>query len=900
MVGFDEFGENKVYFSPPDPVALELNRLQDQLKEKERELGAANSEIKALKATEILKDKAMLELSDQVKKLDERIRGTEKLLEDKNLEVKKLNSEKKEALSAQFAVEAALRRVHTAQKDEDFVFIEDIIAPLESEIKMYKKEEENRILERTNRQKVVEIERLTDTILELDESILASGAAANAVRDYQRRIFELSEEKKTLGRELARVKVSANRVATVVANEWKEENDKVMPVKQWLEERRFMQGEMQRIRDKLALAERTAKAEAELKERLRLRLKTLEEGLKHGLSFSISSNATPIFSQVGKSENASGAFPRNPSLKKRSNSQPRASCTTNVPSCTTNRTSASNINLTGSLKRVDSLKKTFVTENKPTSDNDGQDLVSGYLYDRLQREIINIRKLLGEKDEMLNAKDDEIEVLLRKVDAVTKIMESESRKMRREAASKEKDVVSTKLEENKQKSRNTDTSKRYEQRDSYVFTQTKTTETTTMELPRRAAVVAALSALILSSCYCYYQYRSENLPWKKKKKTQRPKKGLLECIGDTPLIRIDSLSNATGCEILAKAEFLNPGGSVKDRVARKIIEEALDSGDLVRGGIVIEGSAGSTAISLATVAPAYGCKCHVVIPDDVAIEKSQILEALGATVERVRPVSITHRDHFVNVARRRALEATKIASEQRETHKSEADVHENGHTFQKVDHQVFTTDCKGGFFADQFENLANFRAHYEWTGPEIWEQTGGYLHAFVAAAGTGGTLAGVSRFLQEKNPNVKCFLIDPPGSGLFNKVTRGVMYTKEEAEGRRLKNPFDTITEGIGINRLTKNFMMAKLDGAYRGTDLEAVEMSRFLLRNDGLFVGSSSAMNCVGAVRVAQTLGPGHTIVTILCDSGMRHLSKFYNSQYLVDLGLTPSAKALEFLVPA
>ncbi|KAK1272559.1 Microtubule-associated protein 70-5 [Acorus gramineus] len=371
-----------------------------------------------------------------------------------NLELKKLNSEKKEALSAQFAVEAALRRVHTAQKDEDFVFIEDIIAPLESEIKMYKKEiamlqedkkalerftkskemalveaentlrssmerallvedvqnqnaelrrqieicqEENKILERTNRQKVVEIERLTDTIMELEESILASGAAANAVRDYQRRIFELSEEKKTFERELARVKVSANRVATVVANEWKEENDKVMPVKQWLEERRFMQGEMQRIRDKLALAERTAKAEAQLKERLRLRLKTLEEGLK----------------------------------------------------TKTNEICDSDI------------------ENKPTSDTDGQDLVSGYLYDRLQRELINIRKLLGEKDEMLNVKDDEIKVLLRKVDAVTKIMESESRKMRREAASKEKDVVLTKLEENKQKSRNTDTSKRYEQRDSW-------------------------------------------------------------------------------------------------------------------------------------------------------------------------------------------------------------------------------------------------------------------------------------------------------------------------------------------------------------------------------------------------------------------------------------------------
>ncbi|EMS61964.1 Cysteine synthase 2 [Triticum urartu] len=231
------------------------------------------------------------------------------------------------------------------------------------------------------------------------------------------------------------------------------------------------------------------------------------------------------------------------------------------------------------------------------------------------------------------------------------------------------------------------------------------------------------------------------------------RKGLVEAVGNTPLIRINSLSDATGCEILGKAEFLNPGGSVKDRVAVKIIEEALKSGDLVCGGVVTEGSAGSTAISLATVAPAYGCRCHVVIPDDAAVEK-------------------------------------------------------------------------GGFFADQFENMANYQVHYEWTGPEIWKQTKGTVHAFVAAAGTGGTIAGVSRYLKEMNRNVRCFLMDPPGSGLFNKVTRGVMYTKEEAEGKRLKNPFDTITEGIGINRVTANFMMAELDGAYRGTDREAVEMS--------------------------------------------------------------------------
>ncbi|KAJ9153928.1 hypothetical protein P3X46_027315 [Hevea brasiliensis] len=414
----------------------------------------------------------------------------------------------------------------------------------------------------------------------------------------------------------------------------------------------------------------------------------------------------------------------------------------------------------------------------------------------------------------------------------------------------------------------------------------------------KGAVIAAicLSVAVLSYMLPKYTSKKKNLQLSKKKK---PRNGLIDAVGDTPLIRINSLSEATGCEILGKCEFLNPGGSVKDRVAVKIIEEALESAQLVHGGVVTEGSAGSTAISLATVAHAYGCRCHVVIPDDVAIEKSQILEALGATVERVRPVSITHKDHYVNVARRRALEANELASKLRkddQIYGGPAQI--NGYRSDgEMQSLVFSRYCNGGFFADQFENLSNFRAHYEGTGPEIWEQTCGNLDAFVAAAGTGGTLAGVSRFLQEKNSNIKCFLIDPPGSGLFNKVTRGVMYTKEEAEGKRLKNPFDTITEGIGINRVTQNFIMAKLDGAFRGTDKEAVEMSRYLLNNDGLFLGSSSAMNCVGAVRVAQSIGPGHTIVTILCDSGMRHLSKFYNADYLSEHGLTPTATRLEFL---
>ncbi|GAQ84936.1 Pyridoxal-5'-phosphate-dependent enzyme family protein [Klebsormidium nitens] len=833
--------------------------------------------------------------------------------------------------------------------------------------------------------------------------------------------------------------------------------------------------------------------------------------------------------------------------------------------------------------------------------------------------------------------------------------------------------------------------------------------------------------------------------------SSQAEQGLLAAIGNTPLIRINSLSEATGCEILGKCEFLNPGGSVKDRVAVKIIQEGLTSGQLRPGGLVCEGSAGSTGVSLALVARAFGCRCFVALPDDAAVEKSQMLEALGAEVARVRPVSITHPGHFVNVARRRALEAggqgrdvqkvqgeavetigvkvgefaplgmgtvpdlkvepaetasgkrgaqgerpkeslsvsgcettvkfskgkqaatagalrTSAYSSHREgslgnaqamgngkargqpklrrkreearqataategltpkqlrklikreaaagremvvsrvrrgddvaqaslaeevgpdegeggvgdswfddllgmeeeagnsvpngqgagdsnrerTGKSEAGAAQesteampNGHAngsqeasagrmangkeartgerwdadleaaddlmtaarrridggaearsepetaadgrfksktsgsgqekatlrtpndadvscspevrdcgrwaladdvnngsadqkfvegtatgadasysraiatavsaaddlssacpedvadspprpyvsgsdapseggpsspytpseacragkeaerlpqgesyteksqhsapsvadvSPKGDHareglrssneregseveglagggfsadqsaksQIFKADVSkegapahesarsdseglagGGFFADQFENLANFRAHNEGTGPEIWAQTGGHVDAFVAGAGTGGTLAGVSCFLKDQNPGVKCFLVDPPGSGLFYKVTRGVMYAPQEAEGKRLRNPFDTITEGIGINRMTRNFEKARLDGAFRASDQEAVDMARHLLLHDGLFLGSSSAVNCIGAVRAARALGPGHTIVTILCDGGQRHLSKFHNAAYLATHGLTPSER--------
>ncbi|KAJ0080781.1 hypothetical protein Patl1_09664 [Pistacia atlantica] len=347
MVGFEELklgGVEELSLVHPDPVVLELNRLQNHLKEKDREFGVAQGEIKALRATDVLKDKAIEELRNEVKKLDEKLTVTENLLEHK---------------------EAALRRVHANLKDDDSVPIESVLAPLEAEVKMYKnevaalqedkkalerltkskesalleaekilrsaleralivEEEENRILEKTNRQKVLEVEKLSQSIKELEEAVLAGGAAANAVRDFKRQISELNEEKRILERELARVKVSANRVATVVANEWKDENDKVMPVRQWLEERRLMQAEMQRLKDKLGISERTAKAEAQLKDKLKLRLNTLEEGLKNLSSFSVNPNLFCGSPKTEKSSNILGFLTSNGGLRKRSTSQPRA------------------------------------------------------------------------------------------------------------------------------------------------------------------------------------------------------------------------------------------------------------------------------------------------------------------------------------------------------------------------------------------------------------------------------------------------------------------------------------------------------------------------------------------------------------------------------------------------
>ncbi|TYG65653.1 hypothetical protein ES288_D06G203600v1 [Gossypium darwinii] len=537
----ESFGGNESSFAylHPNPVVLELTRLQNQLKERDRELGAAQAEIKALRATEALKDKAIHELQGEVQKLDEKHRVAENILQHKNLEIKKLTNEKKDAMAAQFAAEATLRRVHANQKDDDDVSIESVVAPLEAEIKMYKNEiamlhedkralerltkskelalleaekilrsaleraliveevqnqnfelrrqieicqEEHKILEKTNRQKVLEIEKLSQTIQELEEAILAGGAAANSVRDYQRQISQLNEEKRTLERELARVKVSANRVATVVANEWKDENDKVMPVKQWLEDRRLLQAEMQRLKDKLAVSERTAKAEAQLKEKLKLRLKILEDGLKHASSLSV--NASYGSPKPDKSSNILGLLTGSSGPRKRCTSQPRASTISATllqrPSVET-ETANTRIRQGSSLRRrpvseenmvrknlwasrckvADSSEKENAenkvneqTEKKNNEENENrgnaEDMVSGFLYDKLQKEVINLRKFCEAKDNSLNAKDEEIKMLMKKVVAFSRAMEMESKRVKKETQLvKEKKNGSPKMEDTK-------------------------------------------------------------------------------------------------------------------------------------------------------------------------------------------------------------------------------------------------------------------------------------------------------------------------------------------------------------------------------------------------------------------------------------------------------------------
>lgn len=401
--------------------------------------------------------------------------------------------------------------------------------------------------------------------------------------------------------------------------------------------------------------------------------------------------------------------------------------------------------------------------------------------------------------------------------------------------------------------------------------------------------------------------------------------GIPEMIGNTALVRIKSLSDATGCEIFAKAEYLNPGGSTKDRIALQMIKDSEVAGLLKPGDTLVEGTSGSTGISLALLARALGYKCHIVMPDDQAIEKSDLLRKFGATVERVKPASITHPDNYVNVARRvaeslaagRHLEANDSSFVEGRQPKS---IHTSGaipHTprlpiaiadpaSESTTHfpadgglaeptaptatdGSASSSRRSAIFCDQFECVSNFRAHHLHTGPEIWAQTGGKVDAFVMGAGTGGTIAGVGAFLKSKARNIRVYLVDPPGSSLYNKVKYGVAFANQQSERFLKRHRYDTIIEGVGLDRVTSNFARAlpHLDGAFQCTDQEAVHMARYLLANDGLFVGSSSAMNCVGAAKLARQLGPGHTIVTLLCDSGQRHLSRFWNDDHLRSINL-------------
>ena len=297
--------------------------------------------------------------------------------------------------------------------------------------------------------------------------------------------------------------------------------------------------------------------------------------------------------------------------------------------------------------------------------------------------------------------------------------------------------------------------------------------------------------------------------------------GIQDCIGNTPLIRINSLSEATGCEILAKAEFMNgAGGSPKDRVALNLIKTAEEQGLLKphSGDVIYEGTVGSTGISLATLCRARGYLAHICMPSDQATEKSDQLEKLGAVVERVTPAPIVDKEHFVNRARALAAEHT-------------ADSSRPGR----------------GFFADQFETGANWKAHYDGTGPEIYTQCSGQLDVFVAGAGTGGTISGIARSLKPRLPKLKVILADPQGSGLLNKVKYGVMFDPKEREGTRRRHQVDTIVEGIGITRITANFEAGSelIDDAIRVSDAQALAMARWLVEKDGIFVGSSSAVNC-------------------------------------------------------
>lgn len=327
----------------------------------------------------------------------------------------------------------------------------------------------------------------------------------------------------------------------------------------------------------------------------------------------------------------------------------------------------------------------------------------------------------------------------------------------------------------------------------------------------------------------------------------RPAGSMWDAVGNTPLFRLGSISKATGNELFGKAEFLNPGGSIKDRAAKGMIRDAEARGALKPGGTIVEGTAGNTGIGLAVLGRERGYKIIVTMPDNQAREKYEYLEALGAEVRKVPVVPFANPNHFYHSAKTLAAE-------------------------------------HGYFWADQFENVSNGDFHYETTGPEIWEQLEGRVDVLVSAVGTGGTISGISRYLKEKNPKLRVVLVDPSGSGMYAYVKTG----KIEGKG-------SSITEGIGIMRVTKNFERARIDDAMQVSDQQMMEMLLHLSREDGLLVGTSSALNVRAAYEVAKAeQGKGLRIVTLLCDHGSRYSSKLFNKELLQKAGIEPRALSL------
>jgi cysteine synthase A len=317
--------------------------------------------------------------------------------------------------------------------------------------------------------------------------------------------------------------------------------------------------------------------------------------------------------------------------------------------------------------------------------------------------------------------------------------------------------------------------------------------------------------------------------------------GIVEAIGDTPLIKLKRASEATGCTILGKAEFMNPGGSVKDRAGRQMILEAEARGELKPGGLVVESTAGNTGIGLALVASAHGYRTLIVIPDTQSQEKKDMLRLCGAELLEVPAVAYSNPNNYQHVGRRLA-------------------------------EQLKATEKNGVIFADQWNNPDNSKAHYVSTGPEIWRQTDGKIDGFICAIGTGGTLAGVSALLREKKNDIAIGLADPHGAGMYNLFAHGEAKASEGG----------SITEGIGLGRVTPLVKDIHVDKPYLIPDEEAVPIIFDLLEHEGLCLGGSSGINVAGAIRLAKDLGPGHTVVTMLCDSGARYQSKLFNPDFL------------------